>query len=291
MFSGIVDYAGLFPPAKLDMDAAVSNYQRYREGKDAWMLGCFVVPLGRFDEFLAAVRDHVSSTDEPWRVSVVIGDDVAADLDQAAALDLGGHGEARIEGVEVKATSPDQVAMLADAVPAGMNAFVEIDPGEGLEELVKAIAPLRSARFRAKIRTGGVTREVIPPVEHVGRFLRLCYASDLAFKATAGLHHAVRGEHALTYDEDAPFAVMHGFLNVFLAAAFCFNGLGGADAVRLLSLESPGEWSFDDDCVRWEEYRLSTDEIVKIRRRFAISFGSCSFEEPLQDLRRLGLID
>jgi len=111
------------------------------------------------------------------------------------------------------------------------------------------------------------------------------------FKATAGLHHPVRGERALTYEEESPRAVMHGFLNVFLAAAFCFNGLGVADAPRVVALESLEGVRFDDDGVSWEDYRVSTAEMATIRRRFALSFGSCSFTEPVEGLEALGLLE
>ena len=96
---------------------------------------------------------------------------------------------------------------------------------------------------------------------------------------------------ALTYEDESPRSIMHGFLNVFLTAAFCFNGIGAVDAPRLVSLEDAGELVFDDDGVAWGDYRLSTAEIERVRRRFAMSFGSCSFTEPVEDLTLLGLMD
>jgi hypothetical protein len=272
------------------MDTAVENYARYRRSDDAWMLGAFVVPVARCDEFLGAARRHQRGDDDAWRLSAVVGEDVASEM--ARVGELGADG-ARVDAVEVKLRDLAGAGAPSDVIPAGLRAFVEIPAGGEVEADLKDLTRkrARTRRLCAKIRTGGVTPELIPTVGDVARFVRLCYANNVAFKATAGLHHAVRGEHALTYDAEAPRAVMHGFLNVFLAAAFCFNGLGAADAPRMLSLESVEEWRFDDRGARWEDYQVSTREIEAIRRRFAVSFGSCSFEEPLDDLRHLGLVD
>lgn len=87
LVAGAVDYAGLFPPAALDMGASVSNYARYVAGEHAWMLGRFVVSVSRLDEFDATARSHVAG--DPWRVSAVGGDDVAGDLELVARYNSG----------------------------------------------------------------------------------------------------------------------------------------------------------------------------------------------------------
>jgi hypothetical protein len=153
------------------------------------------------------------------------------------------------------------------------------------------VGAVAAARLRAKARTGGVTAEAIPAVEDLARFIRRCYSKDVPFKATAGLHHPLRSRQPLTYDAEPERAVMHGFLNVFLAAAFCFNGLGAADAPRVLAVDDVLAFRFDDDAIEWESYRVSTVEIERIRRRFVRSFGSCSFVEPIADLVALALAD
>lgn len=281
-----IDYAGLFPPASLDIPAAVANYADYRRGGHSWMLGRFVVPVSRLDEFLYAANEHVRVSQDPWRVSAVVGGDVEGDFARVAAFNQTNDG-VLIDAVEVKAATPDAVEAVAAGVPGGVRTFIEIPPDAELVTMVKAVA---AARLRAKIRTGGVTPDAIPSADDVARFIRSCYAHDVPFKATAGLHHPLRGQYPLTYDDHPPRATMHGFLNVFLVAALCFNGLGAADAPRLLAQQSAQEWSFDDDGAGWESYRVATAEIEKIRRRFLISFGSCSFVEPVDELRRLGLL-
>jgi hypothetical protein len=139
----------------------------------------------------------------------------------------------------------------------------------------------------AKIRTGGVKPEAIPSVADVANFIRTCADRRLAFKATAGLHHPVRAEYALTYEPDAPRAVMHGFLNVFLAAAFAWHGDRDIDPV--LAETDPAAFRFDD-AAHWRDRSLSEEQIRDARTNFAHAFGSCSFDEPVRDLQSLGLL-
>jgi hypothetical protein len=139
----------------------------------------------------------------------------------------------------------------------------------------------------AKIRTGGVSPVAIPSVEEVAAFLRSCAERRLPFKATAGLHHPVRALHPLTYEAAAPRALMHGFLNVFLAAAFAWHGKRAIEPV--LAETDPASFRFDDRA-RWRDWTLDAAQIQEARLQFAHSFGSCSFEEPVRDLQALGLL-
>jgi hypothetical protein len=139
----------------------------------------------------------------------------------------------------------------------------------------------------AKLRTGGVKPEAIPSVQEVALFIRACALRRLAFKATAGLHHPLRAMQPLTYEADAPRAVMHGFLNVFLAAAFAWHG--ERDIEPILAETDASAFSFEDRA-RWRDRSLTAAEIRDARREFAHAFGSCSFEEPIQDLIGFGLL-
>ncbi|HEX3747282.1 MAG TPA: hypothetical protein VHW09_25270 [Bryobacteraceae bacterium] len=141
----------------------------------------------------------------------------------------------------------------------------------------------------AKMRTGGLTPDTIPSTGAIADFL--CYVSQhrVPFKATAGLHHPMRSMRALTYAADSPRSIMHGFLNVFIAAASAWYG---EDELLedILQEEDPRAFTFVGDVLHWRDYGLSTEQIETSRRDFAHSFGSCSFEEPVADLRELGLL-
>ena len=170
-----------------------------------------------------------------------------------------------------------KAATVAELEGIKSGAFVEITELALLPELAKR-------GLRAKIRTGGLVPEALPPVQDVARFVRACKAAGVAFKATAGLHHPLRCVKPLTYEANAPMGKMHGFLNVFLAAAL----LEHADAI--LAEEDAAAFTFDDDGAAWRGHGVTTEALTTMRRDFAISFGSCSFEEPIEDLRELGLL-
>jgi hypothetical protein len=124
----------------------------------------------------------------------------------------------------------------------------------------------------------------------VVEFIRLCAAANVPFKATAGLHHPLRSVHRFTYQPDSPSGVMHGFINVFLTAAYLRAGMETAVAVQLLAEQSVEAFRFDLDGISWRQHRLSRHEIAAARQSFAVSFGSCSFTEPIDDLKSLRLL-
>jgi hypothetical protein len=141
----------------------------------------------------------------------------------------------------------------------------------------------------AKLRTGGLTTERIPSPPAVAAFIRHQANARRPWKATAGLHHPIRGDHALTYAADSPRAVMHGFLNVLMAAAFAWHGRHEI-LEDVLGETAASAFAFANDCAEWRGQRLSVQQIGEARRDFIHSFGSCSFEEPINDLKSLGLI-
>jgi hypothetical protein len=282
----IVDYAGLFPPAGLSMDAAAGRYALYHASTHAWMLGRFVVPVARLDELAHAMGRIDRAQGNPWRLSALVGADHAADVAAALAFNAAKH-HAVVDAFEVRASSPDEIRAIAGVVPPSVKTYVEIPIEDDPRELVSTLA---AVKLRAKMRTGGVVPGSIPPAEHVARFIRACYSANVGFKATAGLHHPLRGEHGLTYESGAPRGVMHGFLNVFLAAAFHYNGLTQRDALDLLNATSLDGIEMNDDTINWREYVVTRDEISTVRRRFATAFGSCSFTEPVEDLVNLELL-
>jgi hypothetical protein len=139
----------------------------------------------------------------------------------------------------------------------------------------------------AKFRAGGVTPEAIPAVQELAGFIVACAERRLPFKVTAGLHHPIRALHSLTYRPDAPRAIMHGFLNVFLAAAFAWQG--ERDIEPILAETDPDAFRFGE-CAQWRDWSLDAYQIREVRQRFAHSFGSCSFEEPVEGLQALGFL-
>ncbi len=289
LLEGLIDYAGLFPPAGLGMPDAVRNYLEYAAGPDAWMLGRFVVSVSRLAEFedaLRGIRPAGFVPEQPVELSVLAGADVAQDARSIEEFNRMFAGEAAIRAVETKAGSVFQVEASTRDLPEGVEVYVEVPLCEELPALLDAIPRPRAC---AKIRTGGITPEAFPSSAALARFMELCSARALAFKATAGLHHAIRSVHPLTYETGSPCGTMHGFLNVFLAAAWIRNGSERDHALAILEETDAGAFVFDDAGVRWRDCSLTSEQIAETRRGFAVSFGSCSFTEPVADLKTLGL--
>lgn len=292
LLQNAIDYAGLFPPAGLPMREAVANYARYRAGDDSWALGRFVVPAARLTEFESAARDLLPRDGAPWRLSALGGDDLSGSLEAIRAFNDrhrpdSDNGAATIDTVEIKATIVEDVERITMIIGNNFETYVETPLPADLPRLIEAI---RAAGLRAKIRTGGVTADAIPAPEEVLRFMALCVAADVPFKATAGLHHPLRSTYRLTYAPDAPSATMHGFLNVFIAAALLRAGVPAAEALNALRESSPDAFQFDDDGICWRDHRLSREAIHDSRRHGLIAFGSCSFDEPIHDLKALRLL-
>jgi hypothetical protein len=139
----------------------------------------------------------------------------------------------------------------------------------------------------AKFRAGAVTPGAIPAVPDLAAFILACAERRLPFKVTAGLHHPIRALHPLTYQPNPPRAIMHGFLNVFLAAAFAWQGKRNIEPI--LAETDPNAFRFDERA-QWRDWSLEAYQIREVRQRFAHSFGSCSFDEPVEGLQALGLL-
>ena len=135
--------------------------------------------------------------------------------------------------------------------------------------------------------TGGVTADAFPPATLVVRFIRNCLRAQVRFKATAGLHHLLRAEYALTYDANAPRGMMFGYLNVFLAAAFMASGLSDADAVQFLEEGDATAIVVSGASIVWRGHTVSAAQLAQMREQAAVSFGSCSFREPFDELQIL----
>jgi hypothetical protein len=287
----IIDYAGLFPPAGLDMGPAVAEYAAHRAGVYRWALGRFVAPGARLEEFGRAAEPCFPAAGDPWRVSALLGPDLPADLGTIGRFNEAhrgpGTGRAVVDAVELKAATPDAIAAALDRIGPGFDAYVELPVHRDPAELI-GIVGQRGAR--AKIRTGGITADAFPAPSNLIRFIRACVNAGVPFKATAGLHHPLCGSYALTYVADSSRAPMYGFLNVFLAAAFVADGLTDENAASLLAEESADAFRFADGAVEWRGRSLGEPELARARREVATSFGSCSFREPIADLQALGLL-
>jgi hypothetical protein len=287
--AGLVDYAGLFPPAGLALPEVVSNVVRYRRSPEAWMLGRLIVPA----DSLAAAADHLEAfsvePDAP-RLAVSALVTGAPALEAAAAAIEAFNARMRerataVASVEMPAAHPADVDALATTIPEAFERYLEVAPGPAFDSLLDRIAATCSA---AKVRTGGLTADRIPASATLAAFILACHERRLPFKATAGLHHPVRAEYPLTYEAGSACATMHGFVNVLAATAMLHAGyIEQPGVVAVLDETDSSAFRIERDCLWWRAASVTADDLASCRRKFFRSVGSCSFEEPVEELRRL----
>ncbi|MHC4217623.1 MAG: hypothetical protein ACYSU7_04120 [Planctomycetota bacterium] len=292
LLAGLVDYAGLFPPAKLDMPETLRHYADDLAGNDAWMLARLVVGAARLDEFEQHAEGLLPQDEdtEPWQLSVVVAaaDDPAleSDLRRIGVFNtthaIAANGLATIRTIELRAGDPDAAETALNLIPDELFPFFELPVDQDPRGLVAALA---GSDAGAKVRTGGLDPQAIPAPEHLARFVAACAAAGLPFKATAGLHHPLR------HHSEAVGAKEFGFLNVLTAAVLAdTTKLSAPDLVGVLVEESADSFSFHDEKLCYRDHDVATSRVAESRLKFAISIGSCSFAEPLEHLRAMKLL-
>lgn len=291
LLRGVVDYAGLFPPASLAMKDATAAYAEHRASREAWALGRFVLPAARLDEFEeSSATLFPRQAAQSWALSALLGSDLEEDIGRVERFNAR-HSDARagavlVDTVELKTHTARDVARAGELLDRRFDTYMEVPVADDPADLIAAIARTMA---KAKIRTGGVTPEAFPASAQVVRFIASCIRDDVRFKATAGLHHPLRAEYRLTYAPDAPKGAMFGFLNVLLAVAALGSGWTPADAIAVLEERDATALQFDRDEVRWRGRPLGMSALELARDRMA-AFGSCSFHEPISDLKAMHLL-
>lgn len=313
LLAGSVDYAGLFPPAGLALEPALANFAAYRADPAAWLLARFVLPTTRFREAGALVGQHFNGS-RPLTVSA-LGEkpDSAADFFEklrAALAEIAGfharHGQAARVGQLEAPLPPDlsspalrallrQAAdLLGSLAPDLLSVFWEVPLQTGsAKALGNALTVLaehnagtggRVPPMGVKLRTGGITAAAFPSTEELARALVLARDAGVPLKFTASLHHPVRHFNAGVQTH------MHGFLNVFAAGVLAReHGFDAAQARAILDDESAGSFRFSDPGFAWRDLAVSAERAAE-HRAFVTTFGSCSFDEPRDDLRALRLL-
>jgi hypothetical protein len=283
LLAAAVDYAGLFPPAALPMHEAMTEYAAARDGLDAWMLGRFVLTAARLPEFAEALADATAPT-QFWRLSAIVREDSEQDRAAVGAFnDASARHHAVVDAIECRPVTLEGIDWLADAFGAALDVYVEVPAGDGAARWLERVA---ARGLRGKVRTGGLTADAFPTPAALLAFIEAAVRLSVPFKATAGLHHAVRGSYQLTYEAHAEQAPMYGYLNVILAAAAIRAGAPLAMAGQILCESDTSSLEFSDEVIRWGRAEWPAD-LVRGAREQLVSFGSCSFREPVAELRSL----
>jgi hypothetical protein len=291
----LVDDAGLFPPARLPMDDALGANERALASDAFWLVGRFVVPASRFAEMIAALDE----APRPLPVSVVLdGASPATSLSALGREARASESRVALEALEVPLSSipgdTDDARLVAlerelaaAYFPDDPAVYVELPPGDDAEERLLAIHRARARGFSAfaKVRCGGLQANAVPPVAALAHFIWTANRLDVPFKATAGLHHA------LPFDDASIDARTHGFLNVIGGAVLAYaRGIDRHTLELLLADRDPENFRLDAATFAWSGIGADASEIGAARERFVHSYGSCSLDEPVADLRGLGML-
>jgi hypothetical protein len=265
---GLLDDAAVFPPGNLPLAQAVPAHVAHRAAAHSGMVGPLVIAAKDLAE-LARVAADLS--DGAFELTVTVP--LPGVAEAVAAADA--IGAARLAGLEVAV--PDQTPA-GDVVPAldaalagrGLTVYVEVPRDERREPLLEALA---GSPYLAKFRTGGVRAALYPDEAELADAVLAAVRAGVPFKATAGLHHALRNTDPATGFEQ------HGFLNLLAATGAAVEGASREEVLALLA-ERDGARLAD-------RVRTLTPQVREAFR----SFGTCSIAEPVEELADLGLLD
>ena len=300
LLSGVFDYAGLFPPAELGIGEALTAYSTYVRSDDVWMLGPFILPLKRFE--VASANLTPFDVETRLRISALCAkpespSDVTKAVESATTA---------IRSFNAAWGATASIEQLEVPIPPGVSAggFVQIRELIGdlkipaffespVDEAEGAIATLAdtqmspagdSTAFGFKLRTGGVIASAFPSPVQTARALVAAARQKVPIKFTAGLHHPIRGF------QPSVQTIMHGFLNVFGAGVLALEHEWDVQQAKaMLEDENVESFDFTDSAFTWRDWSISTEQI-SAHRALITSVGSCSFDEPREDLRALGLL-
>jgi hypothetical protein len=313
LLSGAIDDAGMFPPAGLPLERAASRHRSHGRSDESWMLGRFVCPAASLDA-LARIIDEASKVESPWTVAAVrriaggetSGDAVeiaaraiAADAEAIASFNERFAGRARVDALEaapppslVEPSDFERLALRIDP-PRGASVFVELPDerasagkaAEALRAIGRAGTIKRGARIGAKLRCGGPSSADHPSAAHVAAILAARAEVGASLKLTAGLHHP------LPRRDEATGARVHGFLNVLIAALLADRpDVNRTEIVEALEDDRAENFTFGETAISWRGRSIDLETIARGRAEAVVGFGSCSFAEPVEDLRSLGLL-
>jgi hypothetical protein len=319
LITNLIDYAGLFPPASLPLNEAYKNYIRYINESDEWILSKFICPAKQLSSLAELIKED--DNDKSFSISVLgrgganaeefikgTAEDVVLItqfLQQRKQKSLPDAFEVRFPEDLILENNIDAMyevmnsaaAVCKENIPFPVKIFFELPLKNDWKASVNNFAAALKKhneyfgqdknfpRSGLKLRTGGVEASAFPSVEQVAYVINTCYENQLPVKFTAGLHHPVR------HYNDSVKTRMHGFLNIFGAAVLLYgNDLLEEDLVNIISDEQAGNFKFDDEFFRWKEFKAPLQVIENARKNFAISYGSCSFDEPREDLHSLKLM-
>lgn len=297
LLSKSIDYAGLFPPASLPLSETIEMFKRYLRGGESWIINSIVLPIDQLTEAAG------SFDDTPLRLTAIprrtedsyqwLGR-LEKDCSQLRSF-LAAHPQVAIQALEIPLPKTGDMGEISKRIEElaplanDHRVFLELPPDESSfrDELAATIAALQRHRLSLwgiKLRMGGTAPGAFPSISMVADVLAMVRDNQVPIKFTAGLHHALRH-----WNSDLGFH-MHGFINVLMAALFAHAcRLPPKNIEAILADERSKDFDFNGNVARWLGLPIRA-ELIEELRQLVVGFGSCSVDEPLDDLRTLGWV-
>lgn len=305
----IIDYAGLFPPASLELGQAFHNFVFYSQGEYRWMLGKFIIPAKRLAELgsllddmtidgrvplsvLGSSSENVNEFNELFKSDISAIQEFTSKYSGTVSVDAF---EVRLPAEIFKNEKNSEILKLMSGISTSLETalgknipvFYEVTLTKDYEsEIIRTVETIGALNKRCgyKLRTGGTEASAFPEPEVIAFAIMTCCEFDVPMKCTAGLHHPIRH-----YNEEVK-SNMHGFMNVFAAGILAYtSNLDESEIIEVLTDRDPYEFVFTENGFTWNENEITNSEIKTAREKFMLSYGSCSFDEPIEDLKTMEL--
>jgi hypothetical protein len=291
-FGGLIDYAGLFPPASLSVTDALDEYQSARHSNDRWVVGRFLCRASHLEHLAAGAMSRFTRGEQPWQIGAIFDVSPGASAAMSVEFQQEMAPVMRIAAAEAKLPEPttDAAGAVVDAmatIDADIVCFLEIDRGRDVDAQLDGIGEAlrdRGRRGGAKLRCGGLTTDDFPSVDEVSHFIAEASLRGLPFKATAGLHEPIRH-----HDPDVG-VWRHGFVNLLIASVAYDQGEDEATIAAIVAETDPAVFSVSAMAAGWKDLRFPGSAIRRSRHVGFVAFGSCDLAEPLGGLTGLDFL-
>ena len=275
---GLLDDAAMFPPRGASVGDALAEHRELRAAWYARLVGPLLVPADEVGALWRSLRADRAGPAGPADGAEKLAVGLVGPLTVVAGALAAAGDQVTISHIEAPVAKRGEDPMPGVGafftVAAGRTGYAEVPLTWGLLAALDALAEARASGqpVAPKFRTGGLAAELFPTPVELAAVICACRDRELPFKLTAGLHHALR--HT---DPETGF-LHHGFLNVLAGAIAAADGAEAADVAEVLATT--------DAVPLVETVRSRLDR----ERPLWIGYGTCAVADPLDDMRRLGLI-
>jgi hypothetical protein len=314
---GLLDYAGLYPPATLSLQDSLKNFAGYYHHNHENWLGKFILPVNKIDDtiLILSKQNIFSKLKNKAQFSIILSNSKSlSEYQNCLQNDLilikklmNQFGDTiDLQSFEIlppiEVVNSDNTILMrnfliySSEILFGFSDradfYCELPFSEKLNDYLTAIKKqnenISLLKVSVKLRTGGVTPQQIPSSKEIANAIILCAEQKLPIKATAGLHVPVPN------DNPQVGAKLHGFLNIFSCMLLCYDKIlndqktiNPQELEDIMTTYSYKDFKFSETGLQIGESKdrfISNQKMTDLRKDYIKSFGTCSFLEPIEHL-------